>query len=181
MNDKELIQKVVSGDMQAFKLLVERHQEMVFRVAIGFVHSKEDAEDLTQDIFIKVYDSLKTFRQDSEFSTWLYRITVNYSINHIRKNKKNSLLDSLETIFNKVSPDKTPIEEVEEKERDLRIKNAIDKLNPRQRTAFVLSNYEELSQKEIATIMKTSEGAVEQLLQRAKAKLREILTPNVGK
>lgn len=175
MSDKELIQKIIDGDTAAFKGLMEKYQLQVFRVVMGFVHSKEDAEDVTQDVFVKVYQSLPKFRGDSEFSTWLYRVAVNMSINYINRNKKNTLLQSLEEVFYKISGDKTPLDELEDSERDQRIRKAIDTLPEKQRTAFILSRYEELPQKRIASIMNTTEGAVEQLLQRAKTNLQKKL------
>lgn len=178
MSDAQLIEEVKLGNIAVFKQLMTKYERMVFRTAMGFVHIKEDAEDLTQEVFIQVYQSLSKFKGDAEFSTWLYRIVVNMSINFVNRNKKNRLLESLETIFHPSSNEKTPLEQLEQSERDKRIKKAINSLSDEQRTAFVLSKYEELSQKEIATIMKKSEGAVEQLLQRAKQNLQKKLRPS---
>ena len=176
MSDEQLIHEILSGDSSAFKTLMEKYQLQVFRTVIGFVHSKEDAEDITQDIFVKVYQSLTSFKGESEFSTWLYRISVNMSINFVNRNRKNRFLQSLEDIFYKPSGEKTPLEQLEESERDQRIRKAIDSLPEKQRTAFVLSKYEELPQKTIASVMNISEGAVEQLLQRAKNNLQKKLS-----
>lgn len=160
---------------EQFKTLMEKYQSQVFRIAMGFVHSKEDADDLTQEVFIKVYRSLSNFKGQSEFSTWLYRITVNMCINYINRNRKNRLLQSLDEIFNMASSEKTPLQQLEETERNLQIKKAIDSLPEKQRTAFILSKYRELPQKTIASIMNTTEGAVEQLLKRAKNNLQKKL------
>lgn len=175
MSDEQLIKEIISGSHAAFETLMDKYQLQVFRTVIGFVHIKEDAEEVTQDIFIKVYQSLPSFNYDSEFSTWLYRITVNMSLNSLRKNKKNRMLQSLEAIFSYRTEEKTPLEELEQAERDKRIRMAIDTLPEKQRMAFILSNYEELSQKKIAEVMNRSEGAVEQLLQRAKKNLHKKL------
>ncbi len=176
MSDEQLIHEIILGDTSAFKILMEKYQSQVFRTVMGFVHSKEDAEDITQDIFVKVYQSLTSFKGESELSTWLYRITVNISINFVNRNRKSRLLQSLEDIFHKPSNEKTPLEELEELERDQHIRKAIESLPETQRTAFILSKYEELSQKEIAKIMNKTEGAIEQLLQRAKNSLQKKLT-----
>lgn len=176
MSDEQLIHEILSGDTSAFKTLMEKYQLQVFRTVMGFVHVKEDAEDITQDIFVKVYQSLTSFKGESEFSTWLYRVTVNMSINFITRNRKNRLLQSLEDVFTKPSSEKTPLEQLEESERDQRIRKAIDSLPEKQRTAFILSKYEELPQKTIASVMNTSEGAIEQLLQRAKNNLQRKLS-----
>ena len=176
MSDEQLIKDIISGNQAAFKNLMEKYQLQVFRTVMGFVHLKEDAEEVTQDIFVRVYQSLSSFHHDAEFSTWLYRITVNTSLNFLRSNRKNRLLQSLEAIFSRRSEEKTPLEELEHAERDRRIRMAIDALPEKQRMAFILSRYEELPQKKIAAVMNRSEGAVEQLLQRAKENLKKKLS-----
>jgi RNA polymerase sigma-70 factor (ECF subfamily) len=185
MPEQQIIQEILEGNNSKFKLLVEKYQNMVFRTTIGFVHNKEDAEDLTQDVFIRAFQSLKTFNGDAEFSTWLYRITVNTSINHLNKTKNRGLLHFAEVIFqnifNRASEDKNPQQQMEQTERDKTIRKAIDALPEKQRTAFVLSKYDDLTQKEIAVIMQSTEGSVEQLLQRAKSSLKKKLSPVVGK
>ena len=92
MSEGQLIEKILSDDKEAFRLLMERYQQQVFRVAIGFVHSRQDAEDITQEVFIRVYRSLSSFKEKSLFSTWLYRITLNTSINYLNKNKRRNIL-----------------------------------------------------------------------------------------
>ena len=181
MSDEQLIKEITAGNDTAFRTLMERYQRQVFRTTMGFVHMKEDAEDITQEVFIRVYQSLHTFQGESEFSTWLYRITVNMSLNFLRRNRKKRVLQSLETLFTLRSDEKNPLEEMESAERDRRIRKAIDTLPERQRMAFILSRYEELPQKKIAAVMNRSEGAVEQLLQRAKENLQKKLSPTIGK
>jgi len=185
MSEEQIIQAILNGDNSKFELLVLKYQTMVFRTAMGFVHSKEDAEDLTQDVFISAYQSIAKFQGDSEFSTWLYRITVNTSINQLNRNKHRAFLqvagDLLQSLFSKESGDKNPHQELEQAERDTAIREAIDTLPEKQRTAFVLSKYDDLTQKEIAAIMQSTEGSVEQLLQRAKTNLQKKLSNIVGK
>ncbi len=180
MAEQEIIQEILSGNINQYKLLVEKYQQMVFRTALGFVHSKEDAEDITQDVFIKAYTSLSTFKGESEFSTWLYRITLNTAINFSNKNKFKMLYDDIENalsgIFNRASDEKSIQQQLEANENTRKIEKAINSLKEKQKTAFILSKYEELPQKRIAEIMKTSEGAVEQLLQRAKSNLQKKLS-----
>lgn len=185
MTEQQIIQEILEGNSSKFKLLVEKYQSMVFRTTMGFVHNKEDAEDLTQDVLIRAFQSLKTFNGDAEFSTWLYRITVNTSINHLNKIKNRGLLhfaeEILQNLFNRASDDKNPQQQLEQTERDGAIRKAIDALPEKQRTAFVLSKYDDLTQKKIAAIMQSTEGSVEQLLQRAKSSLQKRLSPIVGK
>jgi RNA polymerase sigma-70 factor (ECF subfamily) len=185
MSEQEIIQAIINGDQSKFEWLVEKYQTMVFRTAMGFVHTKEDAEDLTQDVFICAFQSLASFQGNSEFSTWLYRITVNISINQLNRNKHRAFLqftgDLLQNPFNRESGNRNPHQELEQTEQDAAIRKAIDSLPDKQRTAFVLSKYDDLPQKEIAAIMQCSEGSVEQLLQRAKANLQKKLSTIVGK
>lgn len=184
MTDHEIIDNIRSGNTQAFQLLVERHQEMVFRTALGFVHVKEEAEDIAQEVFISVFRSISQFSGQSEFSTWLYRIVVNTSLNQLRKKKRQEWLqsagDALTQVFERATDDKNPEQTMLEEERDRAVRRAIDSLSKKQRTALILQKYDELSQREIAEIMQISEGAVEQHLQRARQNLQKKLAPLVG-
>lgn len=185
MTDSEIIDLIVKGDRNLFRVLVERYQLMVFRTCMGFLHNKEDADDLTQDVFIQTYQTLTAFKGDASFSTWIYRIAVNASLNRMRKSSKNKFLQRLENVF---SGDKGreysfPISEMESPEnilihaeRNEWVEKALTSLPEKQRIAIVLSKYDDLSQKEIAEIMETTEGAVEALIQRAKSNLREKLS-----
>lgn len=168
-----------------YRKLVERYQPMVFRTCMGFLHNKDDADDLTQDVFIQAYQTLPGFKGDASFSTWIYRIAVNASLNKIRKSSKISLLQRLETAFgsekNKEYSFSIPDSENPENililhEHREWVQKALNSLPENQRTAIVLSKYDDLPQKEIAEIMNTTEGAVEALIQRAKANLREKLS-----
>jgi len=198
MNDNEIIKSIVQGDRDSFRILVERYQQMVFRTCMGFLHNKEDAEDLTQDVFIQAYQSLSRFKGESAFSTWLYRIAVNASLNKIRKSKLKLVFERFENLtgsdrtgsdtYPVIKNDEDPEKIIIRQEHSEWLGRALDSLPENQKTAIVLSKYDDLSQKEIAEIMKTTEGAVEALLQRAKKNLREKLLfhkkltkPSVGK
>ena len=190
IDDSQVIQKIIAGDRNAYRVLVERYQQMVFRTCMGFVHNSADAEDITQDVFIKAYQSLKEFRMESSFSTWLYRIAVNASLNRVREKKKNFIVRYFNDLM-EADSNTLPVSEIYEsgdpessmigEEHRAWVKRALDSLPDNQRTAIVLSKYEDLSQKEIAEIMGKSEGAVEALIQRAKATLRSRLTAGIKK
>ncbi|MGB4414215.1 MAG: RNA polymerase sigma factor [Paludibacter sp.] len=184
MSDLEIIDKIKAGDHSSFRLLVDKYQALVFRTAVGFVHVKEDAEDLTQEVFIKIFQSLNTFKGEAEFTTWLYRVSVNTCINHTNRANRFDLLEFTENIFqnmfDKIDNEKNPEQKLIEKEREAKIRKAVDSLPDKQRTVFVLSKYDDLSQREIAGIMKITEGAVEQHLQRAKINLQKKLKKIVG-
>lgn len=175
-----------SPDIADFSMIVNEYHNMIFRTAMGFVHSKEDAEDITQETFLKAYRALNKFKGDSEISTWLYRIAVNTSLNFLKhKNNRRVIFNTdnnlIERVNNAGSVENNPEQKVIKTETDRLVKDAIDSLPEKQRTAFILSRYNDLSQKQVAVIMNTTEGAVEQLLQRAKVNLKKILEQTVGK
>ncbi len=190
MNENELIKLIIQGEREKFGIFVEKYQQLVFRTCMGFVHNKEDADDLTQDIFIQAYQSLPEFKMKSAFSTWLYRIAVNASLNKVRKSAGTSFIQRLESFFASenqtagqliVSDMEDPENIIIKKEHSRWIQKALDSLPENQRTAIVLSKYDDFSQKEIAEIMNTTESAVEALLQRAKKNLRDKLSGKVQK
>ncbi len=198
MTDNEIITLVLQGDSDKFRVIVDKYQQMVFRTCMGFLHNREDAEDLTQDVFIQTYQSLSRFKGESAFSTWLYRIAVNASLNKIRKSKLKLVFERFENLigydrtgsetYPVIKNDEDPEKIIIRQEHSEWLGRALDSLPENQRTAIVLSKYDDLSQKEIAEIMNTTEGAVEALLQRAKKNLREKLLfhkkqakPSVGK
>jgi len=185
MTDNEIISSVLQGNPNNYRYLVEKYQQMVFRTCIGFVHNKDDADDLSQDIFIQAYQALPRFKGDSAFSTWLYRIAVNASLNKIRKSTLKNILQRIENFTGKrnehetfvsVSTGEDPENMLIRQEQIEAVRQALDALPENQRTAIILSKYDDLSQKEIAEIMNNTEGAVEALLQRAKKNLRDKLS-----
>jgi len=172
---KYIISDILTGEREKFSVIVNLYKDSVFRIAIGYMHTKDDAEDIVQEVFIKTYQSLSGFKGKSEFSTWLYRITVNTCLNAIEKKQRYSFFqkaeDTVSRIFNIRSDEKNPEEMLVSREKEKAVQDAIDSLPKQQRTAFTLKRYDDLSQKEISQIMDLSEGAVEQLLQRAKVNL----------
>lgn len=185
MTDNEIIVQIVQGDRNLYRKLVEKYQPMVFRTCMGFLHNKDDSDDLTQEVFIHAYQTLSGFKGDATFSTWIYRIAVNASLNKTRKSSKSLFVQRFELVFgnSKNQEYSFPTPDTENPEnililnehREL-VRKALESLPENQRTAIVLSKYDDLSQKEIAEIMVTTEGAVEALIQRAKANLREKLS-----
>ncbi len=185
MTDNEYIKLILQGERQKFRIFVERYQQMVFRTCMGFVHNREDADELTQDVFIQAYQSLPDFKMESAFSTWLYRIAVNASLNKVRKSRKTNFFqligsylggsDQEALLVSAPDPD-DPEKILIKQEHSQWLRNALDSLPENQRTAIVLSKYDDLPQREIARIMNITEGAVEALLQRAKKNLREMLS-----
>jgi RNA polymerase sigma-70 factor, ECF subfamily len=190
MTDAEIINIILQGGRDEFRTFVERYQSMVFRTCMGFLHDKDDADDLTQEVFIQAYQSLNKFKGDSAFSTWIYRIAVNASLNRVRKNSRSPILNRLDSLFStgKEREISFPSYDTEDPENILIrlekskwIQNALDSLPENQRTAIVLSKYDDLSQKDISKIMMITEGAVESLIQRAKANLKVKLSSRIKK
>lgn len=175
MDEVELIQHILHQNHEDYAILIKRYQVNVFRTAIGLLHNKEDAEEITQDVFIKAYQSLASFNAKAAFSTWLYRITVNMSLNFLRKKKRKTFWTGLTEVLQLASKDKSAETIITERSENAVIQQALDTLPEKQRLAFVFARYEELPQKQVAEIMHISEGAVEQLLLRAKLNLKKIL------
>ncbi|PKO95646.1 MAG: RNA polymerase sigma factor [Bacteroidetes bacterium HGW-Bacteroidetes-7] len=178
-DDSIILEEIKGGNKEAFRELAERYSTPLFRLSMGYLHSKEDAEDMVQEIFVKLYHSLDSFKGDSKFSTWLYRIAVNTCLNEIARRKRRDIFttfgDNMTKIFNHSGDSKNPEEQTISEENKKRVRKAIESLPEKQQTAFVLQKYKELSQKEIAEIMQISEGAVEQHLVRAKSSLQKKL------
>lgn len=184
MSDIELIKIILSGDKNTFAILVEKYEQMVFRVCRGFAVFTEDADDLMQEVFIKAFRALDTFNQQAAFSTWLYRITLNTCLNYKRKNERNRFflrinMLGIRDLKKSESTMSYGIKQADQQlindQHSVKIKQAIGKLPDKQQTAFVLSKYEEMPQQEIAEVMNLSLGAVEQLLFRARENLRHQL------
>jgi RNA polymerase sigma-70 factor, ECF subfamily len=183
-NTYELTEAIRSGDQVAFRFLVDTYQKRIIRVCRGFVHSPADAEDIAQDVFIEIYKSISGFRNESELSTWIYRITVNKSLNHLKSSARRKIISFFEFYSDEkqneliepaAPPEYFPDEDMKRSELADTVKNAIDGLPLKQRTALILSRYEELSYQEIADVMNLPVPSVESLLFRAKQNLRKKL------
>ena len=183
MDDLQIIEQIKQGNESAFRQLVEQHQKMVVNTCLGLVHDADDADDLAQEVFIEVFNSVHRFRSDSKISTWLYRIAVNKSLNFIRDNKKRKFFKKIEDVFsgrNYTDSDsglssEEPDINLQEKQKAAILHKAIDSLPENQRVAFTLNKYEDLSYKEISEVMGISLSSVESLIHRAKKNLQEKL------
>ena len=169
-----LIQKVAKEDASAFKELYELFKDKVYNTALSYSQNKQDAEELTQDVFTKIYKNAASFKANSAVSTWIYRITVNTSLNHINKKRLKVVGDPNETLVNPIDFNHPGIL-LEQKENARQLFKVIDTLPENQKTAFILSFIEQLPRQEVADVMDTSLKAVESLIQRAKQNLRKKL------
>jgi len=177
--DEEIIRNVAEKDEQAFYELFRRYENKVFNLVYRYVGTYHEAEEITQEIFLKIYYSAHKFRGESKFATWLYRIAVNTCKNYKRKKQPAVIsIDDPEISTDLSAPASTEPEAIfAEKRKRAIIQQAIDSLAPNQKTAFILSKYEGYSYAEIAEIMKISISAVGVLLFRAKQELKKKLLP----
>lgn len=182
MNEWTLIEQLKQGDEAAFKTIVETWQNMVYNTAIGIVQNAEDAEDITQEVFVQVYQSISSFKGDSKFSTWLYRIAITKSLDHERRKKRKKRFAFVKSVFGEESevmvhpPDfNHPGVMLDKKEEAATLFNVINKLPENQRLAFTLHKLEGLSYQEVSEVMKTTVSSVESLMHRAKNNLRKKL------
>ncbi len=182
MDEQELITKIKHGDQNAFKQLFEQYKDYVYNICYRMSGNREEAEDTTQDVFIKIFHAIGKFRGEAKLSSWIYRVAVNTCLKKERRKKLTNLM-SLEflfqdkEIFQPVSPEDSPDQQMETSETEQIVQQAIRHLPARQKTAIILHRYEHLSYTEIASVMEISLSAVESLLHRAKENLSEKLIP----
>jgi RNA polymerase sigma-70 factor (ECF subfamily) len=173
------------GDMAAFDLLFSRYTRPVINFAFRFVRNRELAEELAQEIFLRVYEGAKTYQPKTRFAPWLYRIATNVCLNEIRKPqfraKQQSLTrdeDSSDMIPSRdLQINEEPTKDLERQAIARALKLSLDQLPDKQRTAFILNKYQELSYAEVAESMKLGEKAVKSLIHRAKETLAAKLAP----
>ncbi|RNC85760.1 MAG: RNA polymerase sigma factor [Balneola sp.] len=190
IDENKCIQEISKGNEKALKDLYDLYSQKVYNTILSYTKNEEDAQELLQDVFVTVYNSAGSFKFNSSVSTWIYRISINKSIDFIRK-KDTRNRKGLLSLF---KPGSTQIEHdvedfahpgvrMEQKEDAKLLFKVIDELSENQKTAFILTQVEGLSQQETADIMEITRKAVESLVQRAKANLRKSLEkyfPNRG-
>jgi len=178
-DDTQLMLRVKEGDQKAFREIVEKHQTSILNLCARFIGNQEDAEEIAQDVFIRLLRYADSYQPRAKLSTYLYRIAVNLSLNRVRDNKwkRYVTLDSTKArgrLIDKAvshSPDQL----LEQKEKSEAIRAIVNSLPANQRTAVILKRFEGLSYAEIAEVMKVSVSAVESLLFRAKQTLKKKL------
>ncbi|PYV44641.1 MAG: RNA polymerase subunit sigma-24 [Acidobacteria bacterium] len=181
--DVELMLKVKHGDRDAFSVLVQRYRKPLMNFIYRFTANLAESEDLTHDVFLKVFQSAPKYEPKASLCTWLYRIATNAALNHLRDRIPQlscSLEDDLEEgsnhTRNEIRDPRGLIEdELIEQERVDQIRKAVAGLPENQRLALILTKYQELSLKETAEVLKCSEAAVKSLIFRAYSTLREKL------
>jgi RNA polymerase sigma-70 factor (ECF subfamily) len=177
--DQEIVARVRSGDGEAFAKLVLKYQSRVLTLATRILDNRSEAEDIAQDIFVKVFQSLHDFRGDSRFSTWLYRITVNHCLNHIRRRtrQQQSLVVTEPEDWVKESRTNNPHKTLEQKERWALVQAKLQVLSLEHRTIILLRDFEGLSYEEIGAVLQLESGTVKSRLHRARMELKALLEP----
>ena len=182
MDERILVEQLKQGNESAFKNIVETWQNMVYNTALGIVQNAEDAEDIAQETFVQVYQSIGSFKGESKFSTWLYRITIAKALDHERRKKRKKRFAFVKSLFGEESqvvvhpPDfHHPGVVLDKKEDAAVLFNAIAQLPENQKVAFTLHKVDGLSYQEVGEVMKTSVSSVESLMHRAKTNLKKKL------
>jgi RNA polymerase sigma-70 factor (ECF subfamily) len=184
VDDRQLILRAQQGDVMAFEQLVFRHDRKVLSLAAQYVTSAEDAKDIYQEVFLRVFRGLKRFQFRSEFSTWLHRVTVNVCLTHRSRQKHRAHYVPLHDdpdgedphgAFQVQAEDPLADQQAREKEVSLHVQSAMERLSPKQRMVFTLRHFEGHKLKEIAGMMGCTEGTVKRYLFSATRKMRNEL------
>ena len=177
-----MVEQLKQGNETAFKNIVETWQNMVYNTALGIVQNAEDAEDIAQETFVQVYQSIGSFKGESKFSTWLYRITIAKALDHERRKKRKKRFAFVKSLFGEESqvvvhpPDfHHPGVVLDKKEDAAVLFSAISQLPENQKVAFTLHKVDGLSYQEVSEVMETSVSSVESLMHRAKTNLKKKL------
>lgn len=182
LDDHQLIQQCLRGNRAAFEELVRRYGDRLFNTVFRLLGNTEDAQDVVQEAFINAYQSLHTFRRDSQFFTWLYRIAYNTAVSHKRKHKGTVSIEASRNGESGVGIDPLDVSEhnqpgnaMQKAEEERGIQKALNQLSPEHKEVLVYKEIEELKYEEIAEILGVPVGTVRSRLHRARLELREIL------
>ncbi|MEI8049429.1 MAG: sigma-70 family RNA polymerase sigma factor [Bacteroidota bacterium] len=183
MSEEFFIERLKKGEQSAYQELLNLYADKVYNTALGLMQNPEDAEDIAQEVFTEVFQSIQKFRGQSKLSTWIYRIAVTKSLEEIRAKERGKRKGILLSLFGREDQINVSINEpfyhpgvsLENKELSAVLFAAIRRLPENQRTAFTLNKLENLNYSELSEIMNVSVSSVESLLFRAKQNLRQIL------
>lgn len=172
--ERSIIQKCQQGDRKAYKHIFLEYKDTVYNVALGMLSNKEDAQDMTQEVFIRVFEKINQFNFKSSFSTWLYRVTVNMCKNELRRRKKQKQdAEELKDYYEQIQPSmESPEEELMREERKVKLRQALTEIKEDYRTILVLREMEGMSYKELSEVLKCSVGRVKSRLNEARMELR---------
>lgn len=183
ISSEDLMARIAEGDNDAFEILVRRHQTSVLNLIYRFIGDRTRSRDLSQEVFLRVWQGAKAYKPEAKFTTWIYRITANLCFNELKSSRRKKWFQFLQSDGDHESrteenlPDHSPSPEdlLLAKERSHRISDALQGLPENQRMALILKRYDDLSYQEIAQVLGCSVSAVESLLVRGKRRLQEKL------
>ena len=181
MSEANLLEKLKQGDKAAFAQLVALYSSKVLNICYRFLLDKEEAEDVSQEVFIEVFESLHSFRGEAQLSTWIYRIAVTKSLDELKRHNRKRRISSfgklvhLEDVANWLAGGSMPDKHIQENENMKLVMHALNRLPDNQRVAFTLSKIEGYSHEEIADVLSTTTVAVASLLYRAKTHVSDEL------
>jgi|TARA_R110000744_G_scaffold291943_1_gene402519 RNA polymerase sigma factor (sigma-70 family) len=176
LSDEELVKQIVAdNDPMLFGKLYDRYAKMVYNKCYGFAKSEDEAEDLTQDVFLQLFIKLRTFKGKSKFSTWLYSFTYNFCVNYVNRNKQLKIRDKSVQVENSEHKltEEVPDESLYEMKAD-KLKKALEHISPEEKSILLLKYQDGASIKELVGLMDIGESAVKMRLKRAKERLLEI-------
>lgn len=179
-SDLELVEDFRRGDIGGFNELVRRYQEKIYWIARRVIGSHEDADDIVQDVFVRIYDALQEFRAESGFYTWLYRVTVNISLNALRKKRLKEFIRFEDVQEELESDDKRSDANVLEREYQVILEKAIERLPAKQKMVFMLRYYEEMPYEEMSKVLNKSVGGLKANYFHAMKKIQEYVRREFG-
>ncbi len=174
ISESQLVKEAINGDVQAFRYLVERTQDMVYKVAFRFMRNQHDAEDATQEVYIRLWKNLRGFNHQSKLTTWLYRITANYCLDRLKSAQRKTQSSGL--TIDLADRNSLPGEEMEHRERWDLLHEAASRLTPKQQAAFLLRDMEGLSVEETCKILDLSDGQLKSNLYHARKNMQQMIT-----
>jgi len=175
VDDRDLVRRIQDGDMHAFRFLIRKHERLVLHMVARVVTSEQEREEICQDVFLKIYNSLGTFSFQSKLSTWIATIAYRHALNHLRGKRIFTMdlpTDDSAAVFIETE---TPESTVSEMDLNIHVRKLIERLPMQYRTIINLYHMEEMSYAEIAGIMELPEGTVKSYLFRARAMLKEYI------
>ncbi|MDD4297974.1 MAG: sigma-70 family RNA polymerase sigma factor [Ruminiclostridium sp.] len=182
-NEKNLVEKSAEGDIDAFETLIKSHQKKVYNIALRMTKNPEDAQELSQDAFVRAFIAIKKFRGDSSFATWLYRITMNVCTDFLRKRNKATVVSIEQSVYEnqqttmQLTDDEPGPDEISEKNQLKKlVKEAMELLPPEHREVLILRDLLDMTYKDIANTLSINEGTIKSRINRARENLKKVIT-----
>jgi len=172
LNDQVFVRECLDGNREAFGVLIGRHQQAVFNVALRLTRSFQEAQDITQSVFIKAYEKLSEYDARYKFFSWIYRMAMNEALNFIKRSRR---FEGLDVTQDYPALEQTPESDLEESEMSRKIQNALMRLKVDYRAIIILKHFQELSYQEIGYILGLPEKTVKSRLFSARQMLKQVL------